>query len=323
MDAVVLAGGYATRLWPLTRHRPKMLLPVGDSTVIDRILEGLEAEDRVDTVYLSTNEMFAEDFETHIDRAGYGKAQLSVESTTEEAGKFGVVGALAQLVEREGVDDDLFVVGGDNLVGFELTEFFDYFHACEGVALAAYDVGSRERAKSYGVVELDGERVVDFEEKPDEPKSTLASIACYAFPAESIRFSEYLSGDNNPDEPGWYIDWLRDREPVSAFTFDDIWFDIGTAESYLEAVDWALDGGSRIHPDATVENCDVGPTVHVMANATLTDSTVERSVVFPGAEIRGCRIEETLLGEGVDIEGLDVSDAVMTNLYSDESATHR
>ncbi len=315
MEAVVLAGGYATRLWPITRDRPKMLLPVGETTVFDRLLEDLEADDRVETVYVSTNEAFAGEFEAHLDEQGYGKAEVSVESTENEDEKFGVVGALAQLVEREGVEDDLFVVGGDNLVGFDLAEFLDFATDRGGPALAAYDVGSLERAKSYGIVELDAEdRIVDFEEKPDEPPSTLASIACYFFPADSIRFAEYLEGDNNPDEPGWYVDWLQSREAVHAFTFEDTWFDIGTPESYFEAVEWQLDGASLVHPDATVENCEVGDVVHVMAGAEVTDSTLDRTLVFPDAEVRDCRTDESIVGESVGVEGLDLGGALIRDL---------
>ena len=117
MKAVVLAGGYATRLWPVTKHRPKMFLPVGETTVIDRILGELERDDRIDEVYVSTNERFAADFEAHLEANDYGKAQLSVEDTTEEDEKFGVIGALAQLVDREDVDgEDLLVIAGDNLL---------------------------------------------------------------------------------------------------------------------------------------------------------------------------------------------------------------
>ena len=107
MKAVVLAGGYATRLWPITKHRPKMFLPVGETTVIDRIFDQLERDDRVETVYVSTNERFAGDFEEYLDESAFEKPVLSVEETSEEDEKFGVVGALAQLVDREGVDDDL------------------------------------------------------------------------------------------------------------------------------------------------------------------------------------------------------------------------
>jgi glucose-1-phosphate thymidylyltransferase len=319
VDAIVLAGGYATRLWPITKHRPKMLLPVGETTVIDRILSSLEDDDRVGTVYVSTNEAFAEDLEAHTAEMGYEKAQLSVEEATAEDEKLGVVGALAQLVEREDIDDDLFVIGGDNLIGFDISEFIDYYERQKTAVLAAYDVGSYQKATSYGLVDLDGEQVVGFQEKPDDPKSTLASIACYLFPGDSVRFREYLAGENNPDEPGWYIEWLQSREDVYAFTFDGTWFDIGTPPSYLEAVEWALDGGSLISPDATVENSEIGETVHVMADATVTDSTLDRTLVFPGADIRGCDLDDSILGEDVALERLDVRDAVVIEKPSPNS----
>jgi len=312
MKAVVLAGGYATRLWPVTRHRPKMLLPVDETTVIDRVLSGLEADDRVDEVFLSTNERFAEDFREHVETVGYEKPRLSVEDTTEEDEKFGVVGALAQLVDREGLaGEDLLVVAGDNLMSFDIADFIDFFEAREATTLAAYDVGSREKASSYGLVDIEGEEVVDFQEKPDDPPSTLVSIACYAFPAESVRFGEYLAGDNNPDEPGWFIQWLVDREPVYAFSFDGAWYDIGTPDSYLEAVEWALEGGSVVADSATVEDSVVGANVHIMAGATVTDAGLERSVVFPGATVADGTVGDSLVDSEADIHGLDLSGALV------------
>ncbi|UPM42004.1 nucleotidyltransferase family protein [Halocatena salina] len=311
MHAVVLAGGYATRLWPITRHRPKMLLPVGETTVIDRILTELEGDDRIENVYLSTNESFADDFRSHLEDEGYEKTTLSIEDTTEESEKFGVMGALGQLVEREGIDDQLLVVAGDNLMGFEMSEFIDYFEERQAPTLAAYDVGSREKAKSYGLLALDGEQVVDVQEKPDDPKSTLVSIACYAFPAQSIRFEEYLSGDNNPDEPGWFIEWLQDRENVYAYSFDEAWFDIGTPESYLEALDWALDGSSFVHETASVTNCDIGENVHIMADSELTDVTLSNTVVFPNSELSNTELTETVVDEHVTIDDAVLSGALV------------
>ncbi|MEF8808433.1 NDP-sugar synthase [Natronomonas sp.] len=311
MKAVVLAGGYATRLWPITKHRPKMLLPIGETTVIDRIFEALEADDRIEEVYVSTNERFAEEFEAHLEESDFEKPTLSVEDTTEESEKFGVIGALGQLVDREGIDDDLVVVAGDNLMGFDLSEFVDFFEEKGTATIAAYDVGDREKAKSYGLVDLDGDRIVDFQEKPDEPKSTLVSIACYGFPAESIRFEEYLAGDNNPDEPGWFIQWLQAREAVHAFVFEEPWFDIGTPESYLEAIAWELDGDSVIAESATVEQSTIGDNVHVMDGAEIVDSTIDGSVVFENATVTDCEIHETIIDEGTRIENIDLADALI------------
>ena len=311
MKAVVLAGGYATRLWPITKHRPKMLLPVGETTVIDRVFRELETDDRIEEVYVSTNERFAAEFESHLADSGFEKPRLSVEDTTEESEKFGVVGALGQLVEREGIDDDLLVVAGDNLIGFDLPVFVDYFERTGAATLAAHDVGDREKAKSYGLVELDGDRVVDFQEKPAEPKSTLVSIACYAFPAESLRFDEYLAGDNNPDEPGWFLQWLQSREPVHAYVFEEPWFDVGTPESYLEAIAWALGGESVIAESATVERSTIGENVHVMAGAEIVDSRLDRSVVFGNATVRDCEAQGTIIDEETHLENIDLAGALI------------
>ncbi|CCQ34564.1 Glucose-1-phosphate thymidylyltransferase protein [Halorhabdus tiamatea SARL4B] len=312
MQAVVLAGGYATRLWPVTRNRPKMLLPIGETTVIDRVLAELEADDRIEDVYVSTNERFAEDFLDHIEGTDFEKPTLSVEETVEEDEKFGVVGALAQLVDREGLaGDDLLVVAGDNLISFDVSEFLDTFAEKDAPTLAAYDVGSRERAKAYGLINVDGEHVVDFQEKPADPDSTLVSIACYAFPAADVRFEEYLADDNNPDEPGWFIEWLVDHSDVYAFTFDDAWFDIGTPESYLDAIGWALDGESVVADSATVENTEIGENVHVLPGAEIVDSTVEDSIVFADATVRDCELRNSIIDRETHVENLDLAGALI------------
>ncbi len=305
MDSVVLAGGYATRLWPITRHRPKMFLPVGESTVVDRVFAELEADDRIDDVYVSTNERFATEFESYLADRSFEKPRLSVEETTAESEKLGVVGALAQLVEREAVDDDLLVIAGDNLISFDVADFLDNFESHGEPTLAAYDVGSRERARSYGLVDLDGDRVVDFQEKPDEPKSTLVSVACYAFPAAAVDLlSEYLEDGNNPDEPGWFIQWLQTRRPTYAYTFEGAWFDIGTPESYLDAVAWHLDGDSAVADGATVTDSEVGENVHVMRGATVENASLERAIVFPEATVRDSTLEGSVVDEHADAEGV-------------------
>jgi len=310
MDAIVLAGGYATRLWPITRNRPKMFLPIGDSTVIDRIFDELEADDRVNEVYVSTNERFAEEFEAHLEDAPYEKPVLSVEKTVEESEKFGVVGALAQLVERENLSDDTLVIAGDNLISFAISEFLDTFEEAGAPTLAAYDVGSRDRATSYGVIDVEDGRVVAFEEKPEQPTSTLVSIACYGFPAEALGLLDtYLAGENNPDEPGWFIQWLVDRERVAAFTFEDAWFDIGTPEAYLDAVSWYLDDGQLVQPSAEVRESELGENVHIMEGAEIVDCELERAVVFPDVTLRSCQIRSSIIDEETVLENLNLAGA--------------
>ena len=317
MKAIVLAGGYATRLWPITRHRPKMFLPLGGTTAVDRIYAELEAIDRIDEVFVSTNERFAPDFEAHIEREGYEKPRLSVEETRSEDEKLGVVGALSQLLAREEIDDDLLVIAGDNLFGFEMSAFLDYFEGVDAPTVATHDVGDSELATAYGVVELDdGGRVVDLQEKPKEPPSTLVSTGCYAFPRETLPlFESYLEGGNNPDEPGWFVGWLQEREPTYAYTFEDAWFDIGTRESYLEAVAWQLDGDSEVAESATLENAEIGSNVYVMADTTLVDTEVERSVIFPDVTIEASTVRDSVVDEGAELAEVDL-DRAMIGAYT-------
>lgn len=311
MDAVVLAGGYATRLWPITRHRAKPLLPVAGEPIVDYILRPLEDEDRLDTVYVSTNQRFADDFREHIEGSGYEKTEIVVEPTREEDEKLGTVGALAELVDRVNVDDDLLVIAGDNLFSFDVSGFLDYFEDRGTPCLTAYDVGSREEASSYGLVELEGDRVVGFEEKPDEPESTLVSIACYAFPADSLgRLEEYLADEGNPDAPGYFVEWLHERDNVGAFTFDGAWFDVGTRDSYLDANAYLLDG-ALVEDGATVEGTDVGEKVYVMEDATVENSELERTVVFDGATLRECSLRDSVVDSETTLENIDLSSALV------------
>jgi glucose-1-phosphate thymidylyltransferase len=289
-----------------------MFLPIGDSTVINRIFDALEEDERVDDVLVSTNERFAPEFEEYLASSEYDKPRISVEETRAEGEKFGVVGALAELVERENLTEDTLVIAGDNVISFDLESFVDCFEETGRATLAAYDVGNEELASQYGVLELDGDRVVDFQEKPEEPKSTLASIACYMFPGDSLPLlEEYLAGENNPDEPGWFVQWLQNRDPVDAVVFEDAWFDIGTPESYLNAVAWQLDGENRIAPSATVENAEIGQNVHLMADVTVRDATIDHSVVFPEATIEGSEVRDSIVDEHAHVENVALRDSLV------------
>lgn len=313
MQAIVLAGGYATRLWPITKNRPKMLLPIGDSTVIGTVFNSLERDNRIEEVYVSTNEKFADKFEEYLEKSEYEKPQLSVEETNEESEKFGVIGALVQLIDREGLTEDTVVIGGDNLISFDVSDFLDRFQSNQEPTLAANDLGSYDRASEYGILQTnERSEVVDFQEKPNEPKSTLASVACYGFPSETLpKLDRYLQGDSNADEPGWFIEWLQDRETVHAYTFSEEWFDIGTPESYLDAVAWHLGGTNHIHPDAELDDVTLGENVQIMANAELEDVTIDNSVVFNGTTIRDSEIRRSIIDRNTDVRSLDLSGAVI------------
>lgn len=316
MRAVILAGGYATRLWPITRHRPKMFLPLGETIVIDRIYAELEAEDRIDEVYVSTNERFADVFAAHLADQEYDKPRLSIEETVAEDEKLGVVGALGELIDREGVEEDLLIIAGDNIFDFPISGFLDEYERQAAPTIATYDLDNLDRVTAYGVVDLDENRVIGFEEKPDDPASTCVSVGCYAFPQSSLSLVEtYLAGDHDPDEIGWFVKWLHAKEATYAYSYDGIWFDVGTLDSYLDAVSWKLDGDSLVHDTARLEETTVGSTVHVMADARLDAVDVERAVIFPDVSLETARVRGSVVDKGAELAGVDL-DRAMVGAYT-------
>jgi len=234
MKAIIMAGGYAKRLWPLTKDRAKPLLPVGGKPMIDYIwddIKGLE----IDTIYISTNEKFAPQFEEWIKSKDDPRLVLAVEPTKSEEEKLGAIGAINLLIKTYGIDDDLLIVEGDNLTDMEMSGFVGAYDGRPLVAL--YDLGDRMKAANrYGVVEVDGDIIMGFEEKPAAPKTSLISSGFYIYPAKALPlFNEYLEAGNNRDSPGFFLEWLHKHAQVKAFVFSDMWFDIGDLESYKKA----------------------------------------------------------------------------------------
>lgn len=228
MKALILAAGYATRLSPLTDDVPKQLLPVGGRPIVDWIVEKIRAAG-IDEIHLVTNARFAPQFDAWADGV-----EIHDDGTASNDTRLGAIGDL-QFV---GLDDDLLVIAGDNLFDYDLGGFVDFWRARQPAsAVAVHDVGDRELAKQYGIVDVDGDdRIVAFVEKPAEPPSTLAATATYLYPRAHVRLVEaYLAEGNNPDQPGNFVAWLHRREPVYAYRFEGGWYDIGDRDQLLAA----------------------------------------------------------------------------------------
>ncbi|MFP4632337.1 MAG: NDP-sugar synthase [Halobacteriales archaeon] len=310
VDAVVLAGGYATRLWPITRNRAKPLLPLAGDVLVDGVMDEVESAPGIEDVYVSTNERFASDFKAYLDERG-SDASLVVEPTTSEDEKLGTLGALGDLVETTGLERDTVVIAGDNLFSFDVTELLEFYSERRATCVAAYDVGSREDARDYGLVELDGTEVLGFQEKPEQPKSTLVATACYVFPFEVLDILDvYLSDDNNPDAPGYFLEWLHSRREIHAFVFDGAWFDVGTPESYLAATDHVLGGEPLVEDGADVSGDVVGSS-YVADGAVVDGSRLKDSVVLGDAVVRDSSLTSTVVDRQAVVEDLDVSEGLV------------
>lgn len=235
MKAIVLAAGYATRLRPLTDTRAKELLPVGGRPILDAIVEAIRQVAEVDSVHVVTNAQKAPAF---FEWAQGKEVQIHDDGTRSNDDRLGAIGDMQFVIDLLGIDDDLLVIAGDNLFEFSLNSFVGYWRTKGSAsALAVRDVGSLELATHYGIVELAADdRLIDFLEKPADPPSTLAATATYLFHRTHVPLIRtYLDAGQPHDQPGRFVAWLQQREPVYGWAFEEGWFDIGDLEQLREA----------------------------------------------------------------------------------------
>jgi glucose-1-phosphate thymidylyltransferase len=237
MIAIILAGGYAKRLWPLTLNTPKALLPISGKPILNYVVEKLTPLDPpMSRIILSTNLRFQSQFKKWLKNTKYCHVELMPERSSKEEEKLGAVKALADIVEKIG-EEDVLVLAGDSLFNDKLDSLLSFFHEKHAPTIALYNAGSVAEAKRGStVVTSESGQIIKFVEKPMHPKTTLVGACVYAFPAGiGKRLKEYLQLRLTTDEPGRFIQWLHKQEPVYGYMFKDYLWDIGTVESYKAA----------------------------------------------------------------------------------------
>ena len=240
MKALILAAGYATRLYPLTKEYPKPLLKVNRRPIIDYIIEKLATIDDIDKIIVVTNSKFMSQFRKWRMKLKVNKhTNLIDDLTKDNESRRGAIGDIDFVIEKKSIKDDLLVIGGDNLFDSNLKDFFGFVkNNKNNPVIGAYNIRNKVDAMKYGVIKLDKEnKVIDFKEKPKNPKSALVAMCLYYFPKERLRcIKEYLNSKfEKIDATGLYIDWLRRKVPVYAFVFNGHWYDIGDREFYNQA----------------------------------------------------------------------------------------
>ncbi|MBM3823032.1 MAG: nucleotidyltransferase family protein [Verrucomicrobia bacterium] len=240
MKVVVLAAGYATRLYPLTLTQPKPLLLVAGKPMVEYVMDNLAPIGGIERLYIVTNAKFARQFEKWA--ATYQAAHnleftIVNDGSTDDSNKLGAIGDLDLVLRNQSIEDDIIVVAGDNLFSEPLTEFGKYCREKNAPVLGVYDVGSLEDVKKFSCIELDDSgRISKFEEKPRQPGSTLIGIALYFYPKASLPLiRQYVAEGNNTDQPGRLIQWMYPRTPVYSWTVPGTWYDIGSKETLEEA----------------------------------------------------------------------------------------
>ena len=241
MKGIVLAAGYATRLYPLTLNQPKPLLEVGGRPILAYLLDALAPVASLDRLYVVTNSKFADRFRAWAAELDPPREELRPavidDGTTDDANKLGAIGDLELVIRREQLADDVLVAAGDSIFTESLEGLARFGLARQAPVIGVYDVGDLELIKRYSAITTDAEgRITAFEEKPEHPQSTITGIALYFYPRSVLPLiRQYVEDGNNADQPGRLVQWLYPRLRFYTWRVPGRWYDIGSKETLAEA----------------------------------------------------------------------------------------
>jgi glucose-1-phosphate thymidylyltransferase len=228
MKCLIMAGGFATRLYPLTISRAKALLEYKGKPIINHLVNNIPSG--MD-IMVTINKRFEADFyhwQKNIDR----KLEILVEEAPNEKSKMGAVSSLDYWIRHRSITEDLLVIAGDNYFEAGIVKFLDEYDGKHSL-VAVYDVGDKDKAKPFGVVKLDGHRIIDLQEKPANPKSSMVATACYIFPQRVFPMIHGYCQQDKRDNLGSLIAHLIDSDAVYAHTFTEPWRDIGSEQDLI------------------------------------------------------------------------------------------
>lgn len=315
MKAVILAGGFATRLWPLTDAISKPLLAVGDKPMVSYLVEKIPS--RI-PIIISTNRVFADDYKEwqkqfHPKR----NIEIFIEDSQNEGGKLGALRAISYLIKAKKLKEDLLIVAGDNFITFDIGDMLKKYRG--QTMVGAYNIGSIEEARNFGVIEMkiDTPRaksrgtyyeIVGFEEKPSNPKSTFVSTAVYILPREYFNPFHKVA-DEAPDNIGNFVQtFVKSKIPVNGFTFSGKWYDVGSFNTYLQL---HKDLSSTQKSHRHLINCKAGGTVYVDDSAQVSESVLENAIIFGGSKVHNSVIRNAVIGKNCTIECVDVEGKIV------------
>lgn len=239
MDSIILAGGFAKRMWPLTKNKPKQLLDIAGKPMLSHVIDSLSTISP-NRIIVSVNSFFESQFESYLSSHNLpSNVELYVEKSSSEEEKLGALGALDILFKEFSISGPVFIAGGDNLSDFNLREMVSVFEETKKDVIGLYDVEDINLAKLYGIADLEVDKIINFVEKPSIPPSTLAATAYWLLSKEGIsNFFEYLNSGGDRDALGNFLAWNVKRNDVRSVSFRGNWFDIGDLSSYKDAQTW-------------------------------------------------------------------------------------
>ena len=238
MKNIIIAAGYATRLYPLTENFPKPLLKIGKRSILGRMLDDIDPLPEIDSHIIVTNHKFAPIFEEWLRTVSYTKPITIIDDGTESnETRLGAVRDLLLALDRCNVDDDIMVLAADNILEFSLRGFIDFFKTKETSVIMCHHEPELRRLQRTGVIAVDDHmKVLEMQEKPEKPVSNWAVPPFYIYSrADLPLIRECLSHGCGYDAPGNLAHYLADISTLHAWKMPAGRFDIGSLDSYREA----------------------------------------------------------------------------------------
>ena len=250
MKAIVLVAGYAQRLYPLTKDKPKALLTLGGVTLLDSLMKKVEEVDAVDEVILVSNHKFYDQFNDWKETYN-GTLNIKVldDGTETNETRLGAIGDTQFAIEQCGIDDDIMLLVSDNYFTFSLKDYYDFYKQRKTDCILATEFPEDQKeylANNFAVVDVDTDGYVsNMIEKPgksgQEPSSNIGAYASYIYTKDTVKLiKSYLESGRNPDAPGNFPVFLHKIKPVSVYKFGgkdkpyEVCYDIGTLPVYYD-----------------------------------------------------------------------------------------
>ena len=240
MKTIVIAAGYATRLGELTKNFPKPLLKIGNSTILGRMLDDIDCIPEIDEHIVVTNHKFAHFFEDWAKEQHYTKPITIIDDGTETNDtRLGAVCDLLMAMDQLHIDDDILVVAADNILFFSFQEFVDFFKEKQTSCIMCHEQPSIEKLQRTGVIVVDDQmRVLNMEEKPQEPKSHWAVPPFYIYKKADLELVRHsVENGCGKDAPGNLAHYMADNATLHAWPMSAGRFDIGSLDTYYQAVE--------------------------------------------------------------------------------------